>query len=186
MTTSHKPSRPQASSQARLRASPRQSPFHIVLVTPEIPPNTGNIGRLCAATGAHLHLVEPLGFQIDEQAVRRAGLDYWHLVSLQTHPNLHEAMADISLLNPKAKFWFFTGKTSQSYLNAAFQPGDALVFGRESTGLPESVLQAHREQLLAIPTLGAVRSLNLANSVAITLYEALRQTGELEGAELSS
>lgn len=169
---------------ARLRSGRGQTPFRIVLVTPEIPPNTGNIARLCAATRAHLHLVEPLGFRIDEHAVRRAGLDYWHLVHLETHPNAAAARAHIRAADAGARHWLFTGKARRSYLDVAFRPGDALVFGKESEGLPQALLDAHEEELVGIPTLGAVRSLNLANAVAIALYEALRQTGELDGAAL--
>lgn len=176
--------RPAPATSARLRARPKQAAFHIILVQPEIPPNTGNIGRLCAATGAHLHLVEPLGFRIDEQAVRRAGLDYWPLVTLHTHSNFDRALSTVSSLNAEAQFWYFSGKARRSYLQAPFQPGDALIFGCESTGLPEQLLEENQQQTLGIPTLGAVRSLNLANCVAITLYEALRQTGELSEPQL--
>ena len=168
----------------RLRAGRGQTPFQIVLVEPEIPPNTGNIARLCAATRAHLHLVEPLGFRIDEQAVRRAGLDYWPLVTLTTHPDYGAARAHISAAQPSARHFLFTGKAERSYLDIAFRPGDALVFGKESVGLPEPLLEQYPDELVAIPTLGPVRSLNLANAVAIALYEALRQVGELDGAHL--
>jgi tRNA (cytidine/uridine-2'-O-)-methyltransferase len=168
----------------RLRAGRGQAPFQIVLVEPEIPPNTGNIARLCAATRAHLHLVEPLGFRIDEQAVRRAGLDYWPLVTLRTHPDYAAARAQISAADSNARHYLFTGKAERSYLDVDFRPGDVLVFGKESEGLPESLLARHPHELVGIPTLGAVRSLNLANAVAIALYEALRQVGELDGATL--
>lgn len=167
----------------RLRAAPPERPFHIVLVEPEIPPNTGNIARLCGATGSILHLVGPLGFSIDDKAVRRAGLDYWHLVDVQTHTALEQAERAIRELDgtseSPARSWLFTGRSSRSFLDVEFQPGDALVFGRESVGLPQPVLEKRQSQAVAIPTLGAVRSLNLANAVAITLYEALRQTGAL-------
>jgi tRNA (cytidine/uridine-2'-O-)-methyltransferase len=168
----------------RLRAGRGQAPFQIVLVEPEIPPNTGNIARLCAATRAHLHLVEPLGFRIDEQAVRRAGLDYWPLVTLSTHPDYATARARLSAARPSARHFLFTGKAERSYLDAEFRPGDVLVFGKESRGLPESLLELYPGEWLGIPTLGPVRSLNLANAVAIALYEALRQVGELDGARL--
>jgi tRNA (cytidine/uridine-2'-O-)-methyltransferase len=168
----------------RLRAGRGQAPFHVVLVEPEIPPNTGNIARLCAATKSHLHLVEPLGFRIDEHAVRRAGLDYWHLVQLSTHSNAEVARAHILATQPGARHWLFTGKARRSYLDVGFRPGDALVFGKESVGLPPALLAAHEQELVGIPTLGAVRSLNLANAVSIALYEALRQVGELDGAVL--
>lgn len=177
------PSRP-AQAGERLRSGRGQSPLQIVLVEPEIPPNTGNIGRLCAATRAHLHLVEPLGFRIDEQAVRRAGLDYWPLITLTTHPDYATARARLSAANPNARHFLFTGKTSRSYLDVAFRPGDVLVFGKESVGLPPELLEAHRDELVAIPTIGPVRSLNLANAVSIALYEALRQIGELDDARL--
>jgi tRNA (cytidine/uridine-2'-O-)-methyltransferase len=155
-----------------------------LLVEPEIPPNTGNIARLCAATRARLHLIEPLGFRIDEHAVRRAGLDYWHLVDLHTHPSYAAARATLLRDEPATRFWLFTGKATRSYLQVGFRPGDALVFGKESCGLPDELLAAHPEELVGIPTLGAVRSLNLANAVAIALYEGLRQIGELDNATL--
>ncbi len=173
-----------APSEARLRSGRGASPFQIVLVEPEIPPNTGNIARLCAATRAHLHLVEPLGFRIDEHAVRRAGLDYWPLVQLETHPDYASARRRIEAAQPGARHHLFTGKAARSYLSVQFRPGDVLVFGKESQGLPESLLAAHADEWVGIPTLGPVRSLNLANAVAIALYEALRQVGELDGASL--
>ena len=177
------PKRP-AGAGPRLRAGRGLAPLHVVLVEPEIPPNTGNIARLCAATGAHLHLVEPLGFRIDEQAVRRAGLDYWPLVNLATHRDYAEARARISGADPSARHFLFTGKAARSYLDVGFRPGDVLVFGKESSGLAPALLEAHADELVGIPTIGAVRSLNLANAVAIALYEALRQLGELDGAQL--
>jgi tRNA (cytidine/uridine-2'-O-)-methyltransferase len=175
---------PGGNAELRLRAGRGQGPFQVVLVEPEIPPNTGNIARLCAATRSHLHLVEPLGFRIDEHAVRRAGLDYWPLVTLSTHPNYPAARAQIAASDGQARFWLFSGKASRSYLDVGFRPGDALVFGKESRGLPEDLLQAYPNSLVGIPTLGPVRSLNLANAVAIALYEALRQVGELSDAQL--
>ena len=168
----------------RLRAGHGQRPFHVLLVEPEIPPNTGNIARLCAATRSRLHLIEPLGFRIDEHAVRRAGLDYWPLVDLETHASYAAASAHVRASEPTAQFWLFTGKAARSYHEVEFRPGDALVFGKESSGLPEALLAAHPAELVGIPTLGPVRSLNLANAVAIAVYEALRQIGELEGAVL--
>jgi tRNA (cytidine/uridine-2'-O-)-methyltransferase len=173
-----------ASGTERLRAVRGLAPFHVVLVEPEIPPNTGNIARLCAATESELHLVEPLGFRIDAQAVRRAGLDYWHLVRLSTHASYAAARARIDAANAGGRHYLFTGKAARSYLDVRFQPGDALVFGKESVGLPAELLEAHAAELVGIPTLGAVRSLNLANAVAIALYEALRQVGALAGASL--
>ncbi len=164
----------------RLRSGGGQAPFQIVLVEPEIPPNTGNIARLCAATNSHLHLVEPLGFSIDEHAVRRAGLDYWPLVRLATHASYAAARDQVERVSPGARHFLFTGKAQRSYLDAGYRPGDALVFGRESCGLPESLLEAYPGQWVGIPTIGPVRSLNLANAVSIALYEALRQVGELD------
>jgi tRNA (cytidine/uridine-2'-O-)-methyltransferase len=165
----------------RLRAAPRTRPFHIVLVEPEIPPNTGNVARLCAATSCPLHLVGQLGFSIDAHAVRRAGLDYWPLVEVHTHPDLAGAEAAVraTAAPSEPRIWLFSGKATKSYLDVSFVPGDALVFGKESTGLPESLLAARSDTVIGIPTLGAVRSLNLANSVAIGVYEALRQIGAL-------
>ena len=169
----------------RLRAVPRESPFHVVLVEPEIPPNTGNVARLCAATRSPLHLVGRLGFRIDEHAVRRAGLDYWHLGEVHTHSTLGDACGAIARTQARTpRRWLLSAHASQSYLDVAFEPGDALVFGKESVGLSPELLAAHPEQTLGIPTLGAVRSHNLANAVAIVLYEALRQTRQLAGAEL--
>ncbi len=165
----------------RLRARPRLRPFHVVLVEPEIPPNTGNVARLCAATCCPLHLVGRLGFSIDAHAVRRAGLDYWPLVDLRTHRDLVVAEASIGELNGQgaSQTWLFSGKARKSYLDVQFREGDALVFGKESVGLDEGLLAARSDTVLGIPTLGEVRSLNLANSVAIALYEALRQVGAL-------
>jgi tRNA (cytidine/uridine-2'-O-)-methyltransferase len=169
------------SSEFYLRAEPRERPFHVVLVEPEIPPNTGNIARLCAATCCPLHLVGPLGFRIDEHAVRRAGLDYWHLVEIHQHASLslaeHAVQAASAGRVPKT--WFFSGHARRSYLDVAFNLGDALVFGRESVGLPGSLLSERQSEVVGIPTLGGVRSHNLANAVAIALYEALRQNGAL-------
>ena len=155
----------------RLRSAPIVPPLHVVLVEPEIPPNTGNIARLCAATGSVLHLVGTLGFRIDQKSVRRAGIDYWHLVQVERHLDLahfESAEADAAKL-----------EAEKSYLDAGFRPGDALIFGRESVGLPDALLHEHRESVFGIPTLGAVRSLNLANAASIVVYEALRQTGAL-------
>lgn len=164
---------------ARLRCPPPQSPFHVVLVEPEIPPNTGNVARLCAATCSHLHLVGKLGFRVDEHAVRRAGLDYWHLVAVQQHAELAAAETRILERSPNATLWFLSGHASRSYLDADIRPGDAFVFGKESVGLEPSLLEARSATVLGIPTLGGVRSHNLANAVAIVLYEALRKTGQL-------
>ena len=145
--------------------------LQIVLIEPEIPPNTGNIGRLCLATGARLHLVGPLGFDIDDRTLKRAGLDYWKEVDCRR-------WADFAALQeaagPAARFFYFTTKTTQAYWDESFRDGDSLVFGRESKGLPESLLAAHPGQCLTIPQQG-VRSLNLGNAVGIVLYEAVRQ-----------
>lgn len=161
----------------RLRAPAVPTPFHVVLVEPEIPPNTGNVARLCAATGCRLHLVHPLGFRTDEKAVRRAGLDYWHLVDLAEHADFP---AFERIRPAHSRRFFFTGKSKRSFLDADFRLGDTLIFGRESVGLDLDRLGAREEELVAIPTLGAVRSLNLANAVALGVYEALRQTRCLE------
>jgi tRNA (cytidine/uridine-2'-O-)-methyltransferase len=169
---------------ARLRSGRGQRPFQVLLVEPEIPPNTGNIARLCAATRSRLHWFDPLGFRSDEHAVRRAGHSSCHLVHLHTHASYAAAHAQISRNEPDTRFWLFTGKATRSYLEVGFRPGDALVFGKESCGLSDELLSAHPEALVGIPTLGAVRSLNLANAVAIALYEALRQIGELDLAAL--
>jgi tRNA (cytidine/uridine-2'-O-)-methyltransferase len=170
----------------RLRATLRTSPFHVALVEPEIPPNTGNIARLCAATRSPLHLCGRLGFRIDEHAVRRAGLDYWHLVEVHSHPSLDDALTAIGSTQGRTpRRWLASAHSSRSYLDVAFEPGDVLVFGKESVGLSPELLAAHPEATIGIPTLGPVRSHNLANAVAIVLYEALRQTGQLAGAMLS-
>ena len=158
----------------KLRARPLETPFRVVLVDPEIPPNTGAIARTCAATRSPLHLVGRLGFSIDEHAVRRAGLDYWDLVDVQRH----ESFGAFEESSRSDRIHFFSAGASHSYLEASFEPGDALVFGRESVGLPEALLTG-RDRVWAIPTLGPVRSLNLSNAVGIVLYEALRQTGAL-------
>ena len=164
-----------ASPLERLRGQSVERPFHVVLVEPEIPPNTGNIARLCAATRSALHLVGKLGFSIDEHAVRRAGLDYWHLVDVQTHESFEVAERAIA---PR-RTWLFSGKAERSYLDVRFELGDALVFGKESVGLPEALIAARPEQVIGIPMPGLVRSLNLSNAVSIAVYEALRQTGVL-------
>ena len=148
--------------------------LRVALVEPEIPPNTGNIARLCAATHVPLHIVGVTGFRMDDRAVRRAGLDYWPEVSLHRH-------RDLKALNealPDARFLYLTTKAERSYTDWRFEKGDCLVFGRETRGLPEDLLRANWERCLTIPMLNPnVRSLNLATSVAIVLYEALRQTG---------
>lgn len=159
----------------KLRARPPATPFRVVLVEPEIPPNTGAIARTVAATASSLHLVGKLGFSIDEHAVRRAGLDYWPLVDLHTHPDL----TDFRVKFPDARLHLFSASSERSYLEAEFRPGDALVFGKESVGLSEAILEAYPEHVWAIPTLGPVRSLNLATASGIVLFEALRSAGAL-------
>ncbi|CAN5756941.1 tRNA (cytidine(34)-2'-O)-methyltransferase [soil metagenome] len=163
----------------RLRAPPLLPPFHLVLVEPEIPPNTGNAGRLCAATGTKLHLVGKLGFKIDDHAVRRAGLDYWHLVELSTHLDFPHFMHAFRVASPNGKLHLFTAHAATSYLAADFAPGDALVFGKESVGLAPELVERYKDRTVASPTLGAVRSLNLANAASIAIYEALRSVGAL-------
>jgi tRNA (cytidine/uridine-2'-O-)-methyltransferase len=147
--------------------------IRIALIEPEIPPNTGNIARLCAANKIPLHVVGVTGFRLDDRAVRRAGLDYWPEVTLQRHPtldDLHESL-------PEARFLYLTTKAAKSYADWAFSSNDCLVFGRETRGLPEQVLRSNWERCLTIPMLNPnVRSLNLATAVGIVLYEALRQT----------
>jgi tRNA (cytidine/uridine-2'-O-)-methyltransferase len=174
---------PIPSTAGKLRAKAQDMPFHVVLVEPEIPQNTGNIARLCAATCCPLHLVGTLGFRTDEHAVRRAGLDYWPLVEVHLEPDLVHAEAHVQALQRslgrETRTWLFSGKATRSYLDVPFQLGDALVFGKESVGLPEALLHERAASIVGIPTLGEVRSLNLANSVAIALYEALRQVGAL-------
>jgi tRNA (cytidine/uridine-2'-O-)-methyltransferase len=164
----------------RLRAKPLPAPLHIVLVEPEIPPNTGNIARLCAATGSPLHLVGPLGFRIDEHSVRRAGVDYWHLVDVRRHSDFAAFLGTWSKESANGHLHLFSALARASYLRAVYAPGDALVFGRESVGLPDALLRDHADRVVGIPTLGAVRSLNLANAVGIALYESLRQLGALD------
>lgn len=148
--------------------------FHIVLVEPQIPQNTGNIGRLCVATNSCLHLVEPLGFDISEKAVRRSGLDYWKHVDLIVHASYEKFRESLPV---GARLWFFTKFAEKSYFGADFRDGDYLVFGKETTGLPESVHKNEdRSRLLRIPMYSdKIRSLNLANSASIALYEAIRQ-----------
>jgi tRNA (cytidine/uridine-2'-O-)-methyltransferase len=164
----------------RLRAAPITPPLHVVLVEPEIPPNTGNVARLCAATASPLHLVGRLGFRIDEHSVRRAGVDYWHLVDVRQHIDFSHFLHAFHRESPSGALHLFSALSSTSYLAASYARGDALVFGRESVGLSEDLLAAHPGRDRAIPTLGAVRSLNLANAVGIALFEAHRQLGALD------
>jgi tRNA (cytidine/uridine-2'-O-)-methyltransferase len=147
--------------------------MHVVLVSPEIPPNTGNIARLCLAAGATLHLIRPLGFSLDDKYLKRAGMDYWENVDLHLWDTLGECQAAAL---PEANWYFLTTKTTRSYHRAVFQTGDYLVFGRETKGLPESLLAENADRCLTIPMRPIARSLNLATSVGIVLYEAIRQT----------
>ena len=145
--------------------------LNIVLVEPEIPQNCGNIARTCAATGCRLHLIRPLGFDISEKAVRRAGLDYWHLVEVFDYENLEDFFAR----NDVKQMWCLSTKAPRSYTEAHFEDGCYLFFGKETKGLPEDFLEAHRDCCIKLPMREVARSLNLSNSVAITVYEALRQ-----------
>lgn len=147
--------------------------FHIVLVEPEIPQNTGNIARTCAATGSVLHLVEPLGFQIDDRKLKRAGLDYWSLLDIRYYKNLE----DFFVRNPDGPYYYLSTKAPRAYTEAQFTDGSYLMFGKETRGLPEDLLAEHPERCLRIPMREGARSLNLSNSVAVTVFEALRQTG---------
>lgn len=150
------------------------APLHVVLVEPQIPPNTGNVARLCAASGCVLHLVEPLGFSIDDRELKRAGLDYWSSIELVVHPSLDAFLAAWDV----EKLWLFSTRAQQHYAEAPFQPGDALVFGKETAGLPEPLLQRYGRRALRIPMRdGAVRSLNLSTSVGIVTYAALARLG---------
>lgn len=165
----------------RLRSPAQTRPFEVLLLEPEIPPNTGNIARICAATSCPLHLVGKLGFSLDEHAVRRAGLDYWPLVQVIQHVDLDAASLAIaeSAPEPERRFWLFSGKATKSFYDAPIKRGDVFVFGKESAGLPDALLEKHSDDVVGLPTLGAVRSLNLANVVAIAIYEGLRQIGAL-------
>jgi tRNA (cytidine/uridine-2'-O-)-methyltransferase len=150
--------------------------LRVALIEPEIPQNTGNIARLCAATCTPLHVVGVTGFRLDDRAVRRAGLDYWPEVALQRHRDLEALHAAI----PEARFLYFTTKAQRPYCEWQYESEDCLVFGRETRGLSEDLLRANWDHCLTIPMLNAkIRSLNLANAVSIVLYEALRQTGRL-------
>ena len=144
--------------------------LNIVLVEPEIPPNTGNVGRLCVATSSKLHLIEPLGFNLDEKSLRRAGMDYWDELELKIWPSF-EALK--SFTKEASRFWFFTTKVEKLFWEVQFKPGDYLVFGRETKGLPFSLIEEHIESCVRIPMVSKARSLNLATSVGIGLYGAL-------------
>jgi tRNA (cytidine/uridine-2'-O-)-methyltransferase len=155
------------------------NPFHIVLIEPEIPPNTGNIARLCGATGTVLHLVGKLGFSLDDRYLKRAGLDYWPAIDLRRW----ESFAELQRAHPEARFWLTSKKATHAYHQVSYQPGDFLVFGKETEGLPEELLASHPDQAIRIPIFSPlVRSLNLSTAAGIVLYEALRQTGLLDSA----
>lgn len=147
--------------------------LNIVLVEPEIPPNTGNVVRTAAATGFTLHLVRPLGFDISERSIRRAGLDYWDKADVRVHDSW-QAFEETLLRN---KAWFFTTKAAGTHCDASYQDGDYLIFGKETRGLDEDVLRRYRDRCLRVPMLPGIRSLNLSNTVAVVVYEALRQEG---------
>ena len=151
-------------------------PFNIVLIEPEIPPNTGNIARLCAATGTRLHLVGKLGFSTDDRYLKRAGLDYWEFVDIHYWQDLDELAATV----PDGRFFYLSTKVTRTYLEVRFEPGDFIVFGKETKGLPEELLAANPATSITIPMPAEkVRSLNLSTSAGIVLYEALRQVGVL-------
>lgn len=145
--------------------------LNIVLYEPEIPANTGNIGRTCVATGTRLHLIEPLGFRLDEKSLRRAGMDYWKDLDVTTYVNWQEFCEK----NPNAEIYMATTKGRHVYTEVEYPPDCYLMFGKESAGIPEEILKEHPQHCVRIPMLGETRSLNLANSAAIVLYEALRQ-----------
>ncbi len=147
--------------------------FHIALVEPEIPQNTGNISRTCAVTGSALHLVRPLGFSIDDSKLKRAGLDYWHALTLYTHDDFREIEATFA----RERIFLFSTHASRLYTEQEFRDGDMLVFGKETAGLPGELIARYGGNALRIPMGKELRSLNLSNAVAIVLYEALRQTG---------
>lgn len=145
--------------------------LNIVLFEPEIPANTGNIGRTCVATGTKLHLIEPLGFSLSEKALKRAGMDYWSQLEVERYVNYE----DFLQRNPGAKIYMATTKAKKIYSEASYEPDCYIMFGKESAGIPEEILVEHPEECVRIPMIGETRSLNLSNSVAIVLYEALRQ-----------
>lgn len=151
----------------------KETDMHIILHQPEIPANTGNIGRTCAAAGTSLHLIEPLGFRLDEKSIKRAGMDYWQHLDVTRYINFE----DFRKRHPGAKIWFATTKARQVYTEVEYGPDDFIMFGKESAGIPEEILVDHEETCIRIPMLPQIRSLNLSNSVAVVLYEALRQQG---------
>ncbi|RDY27230.1 tRNA (cytidine(34)-2'-O)-methyltransferase [Lachnotalea glycerini] len=145
--------------------------LNIVLYEPEIPANTGNIGRTCVATGTRLHLIEPLGFSLSEKSIKRAGMDYWNDLDVITYVNFDEFLQK----NPNAKIYMATTKSKQTYTEVCYEPDCYIMFGKESAGIPEEILVNYEETAIRIPMIGDIRSLNLSNSAAIVLYEALRQ-----------
>lgn len=147
--------------------------INIVLVEPEIPQNTGNIARTCAATGSKLHIIKPMGFTIDDKKLKRAGLDYWHLLGVQYYENID----DFYEKNPGGRYWYCTTKAPYMHSEVTFADGDYLFFGKETKGLPEELLHDNKESCIRIPMISEARSLNLSNAVAVVAYEALRQTG---------
>ncbi|EOS68681.1 tRNA (cytidine(34)-2'-O)-methyltransferase [Lachnospiraceae bacterium MD308] len=147
--------------------------INIVLLEPEIPANTGNIGRTCVAAGARLHLIEPLGFRLDEKSLRRAGMDYWNQLDVTTYIDYKDFLEK----NPGAKVYMATTKAQKLYTEVAYESDCYIMFGKESAGIPEEILVSHKEACIRIPMAGQIRSLNLGNSAAIVLYEALRQNG---------
>lgn len=152
--------------------------FNIVLLQPEIPQNTGNIARTCAATNSVLHLVRPLGFSIDEKAVKRAGLDYWDKLTIKIYDNLSDFYAqNEENVKRGATMWYASTKAKKVYSDVSYKDGDYLLFGRETKGIDEEILKANYDRTVRIPMWGEIRSLNLSNSVAILLFEALRQNG---------
>lgn len=159
--------------------------MNIVLHQPEIPANTGNIGRTCVATGSSLHLIEPLGFRIDEKQIKRAGMDYWDKLDYKRYMNFKEFETTVKEKNPNARIFMATTKARRNYTEVSFGPDDYIMFGKESAGIPEEILVEYEETCIRIPMLSEIRSLNLSNSVAVVLYEALRQQGfagmEMEG-----
>ena len=148
-------------------------PLNIVLVEPEIPQNTGNIARTCSVTGARLHLVKPLGFEVTDKNLKRAGMDYWEHLDVHRYVNFEQ----FKQAHPNAKIWMATTKAKHTYTDVTFGPDDFIMFGKESAGIPEEILVENEETCIRIPMLPQIRSLNLSNSVAIVLYEALRQQG---------
>lgn len=145
--------------------------MHVILHQPEIPSNTGNIGRTCVATGSSLHLIEPLGFKLNEKEIKRAGMDYWEQLDVKRYINFGEFREK----NPDARIWMATTKAKRIYTEAEFSADDYIMFGKESAGIPEEILVDYEETCIRIPMLDEIRSLNLSNSVAVVLYEALRQ-----------